>query len=252
MYNTKNLRHDANFRTKMYQGVYWIPVSNLGISSLMKVNVAPLIKENREELASRITTIYEALQVLQICEFEAKDDNTYVEHKSELWEYHRSGKDAFRDNEGCCASVASWLCTVLEGKYDEIRLFSLSPLIGNGHVINYIKHRSKEYIIDPYAMLNAHSSLICDETGLKSDFRKSKIMTCGLFEIESLTHFANFYARRHFLSSREFLFFLHKDTICAPICRIEKDGNLYLKIKSNSITIVEQKNKNYKMFVDFL
>ena len=250
--DTINLRHNAKFKTKVFENVHWVPITALGETDYTNEQFKrQILVLSGKDCLSKINTLYEAIQLLQLGDFEARDDNILIEEDGETWEYHTSGKDAFFNNGGCCASVASWLCFVLNDKYDEIGLMSTSPLTGNGHVLNYIKQDNKFYIVDPYAMVNAHASYVVSETGLKSDFVRSKIMTCGLFEVENLSDFANLYARRHYFTSPEFLFFKHKNKTCPPIYQVLIDKVLYLKIKSQSSIVVEQKNKPKYMKVKF-
>ncbi|MCL1882494.1 MAG: hypothetical protein FWF81_01900 [Defluviitaleaceae bacterium] len=192
-----------------------------------------------EERRDAIGNLYEAIQVLQLGNFEITDDNQYIMEGKIPWEHHKQGHDAFVSNSGCCATVASWLCYVLANKYDDVGIISMSSLTGNGHVINYIEDKGKLFVVDAYSMCNMFVNDICIETGLISDFRKTKMPTSVLAQVDSLASFADFFARYMHLRSAEYLFFHHKKKYCVPVAtRKEKDIRCIIYPDNNCVELI--------------
>ncbi|MDR2407232.1 MAG: hypothetical protein LBE13_03855 [Bacteroidales bacterium] len=170
-----------------------------------------------------------------------------------MWEHHKNGWAAISTNNGCCASVAAWLCKMLHGKYENVGIISASSLNGNGHVINYIKHRNRLFVIDAYAMTKAFVDSICIESGLKLDFRKTSIPSSVLMEVRSFSDYADFFALYFYQRSKEYMFFLHKEEMCAPISSAIADNITTIFYPSNmGIEPIEQRRYNRMMRVSFV
>ena len=73
--DTVNLRENAAFYTKIYPGVYWIPVNTLGKSRLTNEDIEKLKNKSPEIKREKIKNLYELIQLLQIGGFEVVDDN---------------------------------------------------------------------------------------------------------------------------------------------------------------------------------
>lgn len=142
------LNRTISFRTRISQGVYWVPVSVLGETRYsdkeILQDVLSLSPLNRKE---SINCLYEAVQLFQIGNFEIEDDNYYVKLHNKIWECHLKGEVALKRNRGCCSSAASWLCYLLDARYEKIGVFSMSSETGNGHVLNYILHDKKIFFL---------------------------------------------------------------------------------------------------------
>ncbi|WP_251615539.1 hypothetical protein V1225_09365 [Emergencia sp. JLR.KK010] len=248
--DTVNLRENAAFYTKIYPGVYWIPVNTLGKSRLTNEDIEKLKNKSPEIKREKIKNLYELIQLLQIGGFEVVDDNIYEQHNGLQWEKHRTGYDAVRLNQGCCASVASFGNYILEGKYEEVGLVGISSLSGNGHVVNYIMHHSCIYIIDLFAMTNKFVSEICVETGFKRDYIKTSIPTSILMKVDSFEDFANFFSKFMYLRSKEYLFFQHSSVECSQIAvKIHKGKTIIFLPKTNCIKEIKYSKNSPHMEV---
>lgn len=247
--NTNNLIDKASFETMLYNNTFWVPVNTLGKTRYTNNEFKDhILKLSPKERVESIHTLYEAIQLLQIGNFIVKDDNTYIKLNGTIWEFHRDGEESFLSNSGCCASIASWLCYVLQNKYEEIGIISMSSLSGNGHVINYIKHNGELYIIDVFSMTNRFANIICSETGKKADYRKTQLPTSVLLKVNRFSSFANFFAKFMFSRSSEYLFFLHKNMYCVPIStKISKQYTYIIYPENSNIRIIPQNREISKI-----
>ncbi len=246
-----NLCEDAGFKVKIYPDVYWVPVNCLGKTHYNNEYIRnKIIHMDLLEKRKKITNLYEAIQLLQIGDFLVMDDNYYVEEEGRVWEYHRKGKEVYINNQGGCASVASWLCFVLEKCYDEIGFISISSLSGNGHAVNYIINHGELYVIDLFSMANKFLKTICCETGRLSDYRRTKIPTSVLLNVKDFSAFANFFSRYMYYRSEEYAFFKHNRNYCVPISTIKKDDVTYIIFKKHKdVEIIWQKKELKKIKV---
>ena len=89
-----------------------------------------------------------ALQLYQISDFRAADDNVRIPESGINWEHHKPGYYAVLTNEGCCATDSNWLNYILRGDYEEVGYMATSQRDGGGHIFNYIKHEGFYYFID--------------------------------------------------------------------------------------------------------
>lgn len=243
-----NLRKNADFRTKLYNGVYWVPINTLGYSQYTPEDIKIIANYESSLKKHYITNLFEAIQLLQIGNFQIIDDNYYIIKNNQKWECHKTGEEAFKNNCGCCASIASWLCFVLKYRYEKVGLISVSSLSGNGHVLNYIIHNKKLYIIDVFSMTNKFVNQICPETGLLSDYRKTKLPTSCLFEVADFNSFANFFSKYMFFRSSEYMFFIHNTDYCTPIFTKITNGITYIvHYSKKDVELLSTEKPNKKM-----
>ena len=144
----RTLRHDAAYQTEVAPGVYWAPAAELGQSRFSNMDIHKMLNLSPEEKQAEIATLYEALQLYQIGNFTAADDNIRIAENGINWEHHKPGYHAVRTNCGCCATDSNWLRYILDGDYDEIGFIAISQRDGSGHVYNYILHNGWYYFID--------------------------------------------------------------------------------------------------------
>jgi len=142
------LRHDAGFDAEVFPGVHWVPARVLGESRYTNAEVFAMLQAEPQEKREAVSTLYEALQLYQIGNFYASDDNIRIEENGVNWEHHKPGYDAVRTNTGCCATDSNWLRYILDGDYDEVGYIATSQRDGSGHIYNYILHGGMYYFID--------------------------------------------------------------------------------------------------------
>ena len=167
-YDTDNLRHEADFSIQVSDGVWWVPVSELGKSRYTNREIADMTAHTPEEKQAEISTLYEAVQLLQISGFTFSDDNVDVRENGIPWEHHKPGRDAVRINTGCCSAHANWLRYILDGDYEELGFLAWSWANGNGHVFNYIYRDGWYYFID---LTHYTSDVMTPETGNMAAYR---------------------------------------------------------------------------------
>ncbi len=149
--HTKDLatvRDGAQYEIEVFDGVYWVPAYTLGGSRYENAEIYAMLGDSPERKQQNISTLYEALQLYQIGDFTAADDNIRISENGVNWEYHTPGRQAVENNCGCCATDSAWLRYILDGDYDELGYISTSQPDGSGHVYNYIRQGEWFYIID--------------------------------------------------------------------------------------------------------
>ena len=144
----KTLRHDASFEVEVSSGVYWVPAVALGNSRFSNMEIHKMLSSTPEDKQQIISTLYEALQLYQVGNFTASDDNVRLSENGINWEHHKPGYHAVRTNTGCCATDSNWLRYILDGDYEEVGYIATSQRDGSGHIYNYILHEGWYYIID--------------------------------------------------------------------------------------------------------
>ncbi len=119
---------------------------------------------------------------------------------------------------------------MLHGIYEEVGFFCLYRNTGSGHVLNYIVHQNKKYVIDFLPFLKEYRAGLCEQTGERSDFLKVKYFTGLLYEVESFNHFANYYSRMTLMSGVKQIFWVYSAETVSPIAVKEDDGIKYVYI----------------------
>lgn len=216
--NIATLRYESNFCTEIGKNVFWVPVRELGESNYSNIEMKYLCSLSPEEKQKQITTLYEALQLFVLSEFTETLDIVNIEEDGNIWEHHKPGYFAVKTNTGCCATTSSWLTYILDNKYEEVGLLCFSRPDGSGHVFNYIKQHTWYYIIDLMPFTHQYISHNCAETGLKSDFVKSKYVTSICVKTKNLHDYAIYFNRIVKCGGFEFVFYKQEAKCAAPVC----------------------------------
>ena len=189
-YDTDNLRHEADFSIQVGDGVWWVPVSALGKSRYTNREIADMTAHSPEEKQAEISTLYEAVQLLQISGFTFSDDNVDVRENGLPWEHHKPGRDAVRINTGCCSAHANWLRYILDGDYEELGFLAWSWANGNGHVFNYIYRDGWYYFID---LTHYTNDVMTPETGHMASYRYIEHPAGSLHKAKDPQAYVNYY-----------------------------------------------------------
>lgn len=74
--DTRNLRENADFSVKVYEGVWWVPASSLGKSRYTNNQIASIVNFSPSVKKAVIGNLYKAIQLYQISDFcsDTKDD----------------------------------------------------------------------------------------------------------------------------------------------------------------------------------
>jgi hypothetical protein len=178
--DTTNLRSGAQFEIEVFPRVYWVPANALGRTRYTDEDIYSMLALAPEIKRQKIDNLYEALQLYQASKFKGRIDNVRVleEDTGVLWVFHKSGFDAVRTNEGCCAADSNWLSYVLNGKYEKIGCFGWYQPDGNGHIINYIKSDGWYYFMD--MMMQRYDSVqsTAAEDGNINGYKNNNAFAC--------------------------------------------------------------------------
>ena len=173
LFDTPNLRINADFSIEVADGVFWVPVNSLGKTKYSNKQIVTVVNQSPEQKKAAIHTLFEAIQLYQISKFKGIYDNIKILEAGIEWEHHKPGYDSVRTNEGCCASDATWLTYILENDYEGIGTCGFGQHDGNGHIINYIQHDGWYYFIDmmQYRLDSLPTAGI--ETGQMKDYHRA-------------------------------------------------------------------------------
>ena len=185
------LRYEADYCVNVAPGVYWVPASSLGSSSYNNAEIQAMLTDTPEQKQAKIDTLYEALQLYQIGNFSASDDNIRITEGSIHWEHHKPGYDAVRTNTGCCATDSNWLRYILDGDYDEIGYMATSQRDGSGHIYNYIKLDGWYYFID---LTHYRTDWVdtAPETGNLEDYQRSDRVLGNIHKVRDVMDYVNY------------------------------------------------------------
>ena len=185
------LRHDANFQIEVFENVFWVPISSLGESRFSNSEIFKLLGESPETKQVEAKTLYEALQIYQLGNFAASDDNIRISENGINWEHHKPGYNAVLTNNGCCATSANWLNYILKGDYDEVGYIATSQRDGSGHIYNYIKQDGWYYFID-LTHYRTDWVATATESGNMDDYYNSDFVLGNLHKTKSVESFVNY------------------------------------------------------------
>jgi len=185
------LRYDATFEVEVAPGVFWVSARTLGDSDFTNSQIHGMIGISPEEKQSEIDTVYEAMQLYQVSNFIASDDNIRISENGINWEHHKPGYYAVLTNNGCCATSANWLNYILRDDYDEVGYIATSQRDGNGHIFNYIKQDGWYYIID---MTHYRTDWIATarETGDLNDYYSTDFIAGNIHKVQNIGDYVNY------------------------------------------------------------
>ena len=122
MNSSPNLRFDADFETKIFPNVYWVPYNSLGKTQYSDLEMSLMSNEDVEQ---KIQNIYELSQFVQVNNFINIIDVTYKIIKNEKWEIHKSGTDVLKTKAGCCSSYSGLAVHLLKKFFNKIYNFCI-------------------------------------------------------------------------------------------------------------------------------
>jgi hypothetical protein len=197
LYDTINLRNEANYEIEVYKDVYWVPVNQLGKTRYTNDDIKTLLKLKPEEKRDKINTLYEAIQLYQIGNFKGVLDNQKIIAGNLCWNYHKPGFHAVRTNEGCCASNSNWLSYLLKDKYEQAGFLHYSQRDGGGHIMSYIFHNGWYYFIDMMMYRTDQLEYSGKETGTIEGYRDNELIAGNFFKSRMPISYVNFCLNKH-------------------------------------------------------
>ena len=205
-YNIRGLVHDAKFKVKLANSLFWVPLNTLGYSKYKTSDFTTDDIVDIEYVRSIISNPYEAFQYLNAIKFKEIKDVYYKSEKGILWEHHIDGNTSITHRSGCCTSVAAALSVLLEGRFEKMGyIFFIRPDTSN-HALNYIFINEKFYIFDSSACVYGDSETIAFENGNLASL-KNRIITSICIEADSLESFVCFHRRIHLYNKHRFIYF---------------------------------------------
>ena len=226
VYDTPNLRFNADFNIEVADDVFWVPVNSLGKTKYSNEQIAAMVNLSPEQKQASIRTLFEAVQLYQISKFKGIYDNIKISEEGIEWEHHKPGFDSVRTNEGCCASDATWLTYILKNDYEEIGTCGFGQHDGNGHIINYIKHDGWYYFIDMMQYRADSLPTSGTETGQIKDYLKAYEAAGGNFHrSKSISSYVE-YLKKSLKHTPCFFITCRKD-YCPPIGLRSANGITY-------------------------
>ena len=219
------------FETEVYPNVFWVPLNTLGKSRYTNEEIKIISKLSPDEKRNKIQTLFEAVQLFQISDFQGTFDsvNHWVDETT-LWQIHKTPLDAIISNNGCCATDTNWLSYMLSGKYQSIYSFCYANEDGNGHITNCIKHNDWFYFLDMMMCRNDSQEYLCPENGVLEDLLASE-WAGFLYKCKNPVDFCLFHMnccqRKNRISP--FVFYLREsEYVYATGLSLKKDGNTFL------------------------
>lgn len=214
-YDIANLINEATFETEIFPSVYWVPFASLGKSNIIFTEKV-LDRITKDTFKELIGSPYEFIQYIKMADFHRCFDNQYIWKNGIQWEVHTSGRLAIQNRKGSCSSLSGAFYDTFCDRYPTGIICALANS-GVGHTFNYIKINDFFYIIDPYVQMNEFSENIPKESGLKSDFVRTKYISGICIKTLKLDNFINFFERYNHLKKREFLYFTYMADTCPPV-----------------------------------
>lgn len=187
----KTLRHNADFEIEVSDGVFWVPAAELGSSRFSNMEIHKMLGSTPEDKQQIISTLYEALQLYQVGNFTASDDNVRIMENGINWEHHKPGYHAVRTNTGCCATDSNWLRYILDGDYEEVGYIATSQRDGSGHIFNYILHEDWYYIID-LTHYRATDIMSATEDGELNSYYATDFIAGNIHKTQNIQNYVNY------------------------------------------------------------
>lgn len=166
-----NYFYQIAFETQVYNGVYWVPVNSLGKTGYTSADILEICKMPLENKKSKISNLYEAIQLFQISGFKGVLDNKDFYINGVHWQTHKGPEEAVLSNEGCCATDTNWLAYFIGDKYEKVGSFCYGNTDGNGHITTYIKQSEYYYFIDMMMCRKDSQEYFCQESGRLDDLK---------------------------------------------------------------------------------
>ena len=219
----KTLRHTANFAVNVAPGVDWVPAAVLGETNRSNREIYQMRDASPEDKRDMIGTLYEALQLYQISDFRAADDNVRIPENGINWEHHKPGYYAVLTNEGCCATDSNWLNYILKNDYEEVGFMATSQRDGSGHIFNYIKHDGSYYFID-LTHYRAADSFTAVESGDPGDYYATDYILGNIHRADSPEAYAQYMVNA--FGDPPGLIFLYTAEDCLAVDGVWENGGI--------------------------
>lgn len=216
MFDTVNLRNNANFKTMISKDLFWVPVNCLGQTHYTSEEIHSFVQLTPYEKQNKKLNLYEAIQLFQLSGFKDIEDVILLPYNDNIWEHHKPGYHAIRTNYGCCSSIAAWLSFILRYSYERKGYLLFNRPDGSGHVMNYFYINNRYYIVDLSTMTAENSRRICIESGKKADYIYSSYATSILFETIDPCCFSKYHNRLQKTRGFDFLYYIIEDCEYIP------------------------------------
>ena len=237
-YDTINLRNDAEFRTRIAKGVYWVPFHSLGKSRYQNETLEKMNRETPSVFGSEVhLNVYEAIQLFQMIRcFEECNERVEKEFEQIRWRLHKSGKYAYETNQGDCADACAWLNYIVGDLYPEKGYLEWILADGSSHIVNYFYLDGFYYLVDMDALTQKNAVSSPAETGKKADYLEARLSGGACIQAKSLEDFIAY--QREAVFCGEVVNYLRKEAAdeVPPNCIFhEKKMLIYLELGSSQV-----------------
>lgn len=195
----------GRFELQLAKDVFWVPYNVLGDALYTIEEIKNITQCTPEEKQIKIKTLFDALQLFIISDFNIYDDAVRIIRNNVEWEYYRNGYNAVLDNGGCCSSCCAWLNYIYLEKMEKFGILAIIRPLG-GHGINYFYQDGWYYFVDTEIFTKMYIGHICPQTGMRADFLKSRFLTGVMIKARTIEAFARYYRRYSFNIFPELLF----------------------------------------------
>ena len=247
MFNTWNLRHNADFETVIAPGLTWVPINIFGKCHYSKSELKEIMN-SLPESAYKLNNLYEIVAGFQYMDFQEKTTNTLTVYNGMEFEVYESPEQAIEKKYGVCSGIASWLNYFLKKMFDSAGYIFFMRSTLSGHVINYFIYEGFYYIIDLNVLLPKYRQDIPIEDGNFSSFCSKKFFSGCLLKTKDLKCFIRFYEAYTAVANASFIFFKIEDHTLPPIGKTYTDNQITLYIKRNQPLEILNKKVNTDIF----
>lgn len=240
--------YDIAFETQVFDGVFWVPVNSLGKTRYTSEEMLEISKLSLKDKKSKISNLYEAIQLFQISEFKGVFDNKDLWINGIHWQTHKTPEEAVLSNEGCCATDTNWLAYFLEDKYEKIGSFCYGNASGDGHITTYIKQGEYYYFIDMMMCRKDSQDYLCEESGSLDHLMNSE-WAGFLYKSKNPYDFCGFYRERFKAVNREipFCFYLRDKSFVSAtaVCQNDSEVTFYVPVCDKPCLIYKDTIENH-------
>ena len=246
MFDTWNLRTEADFNVSIAPDLFWVPVNSFGKCKYTKEELKTLASSLPYN-ANKFNNLYETIAGFQLIEFKEKNTNIIKTINETTFVDYDSPEQAILKSYGVCSGIASWLNFFLNRFFDESGYIFIYRSTLSGHVINYFVYNGYYYIINLNVMLKKYKNQIPIEDGDFSMFCKKPFFDGCLLKTKNLKSFVRFYEAYTSIANVDFLF-LKIDDYKIPMMNIEYNNNIALLINNIRPYEILNNHLNHKLY----
>lgn len=239
-----------HFSVPVYKGVEWVRDDILGESQYTLEDFEAIKELEIEDRVNKIHNLSEAIGLFRVSNFEEKQDNDYVSVNGQMWELHKSGFEAVKNNCGCCVATSGWLCFMLTKCYQTVGYLACYGKNGLGHVFNCIYFEKKYYFIDMLMYTDKYRPYLVQKFGEKKQLINLKFVTSICYRAGCVEDFYNYFRRRMILSEKEIAFILQFGSAPLVPVSFQKEADCITLLLPKDADVLINTNKCNTVFIE--